>query len=51
VLTDSHLITLTRPNGRVRYAGCSIHLGHGRSVEGFMCVHFAFAYVLCPEQV
>jgi hypothetical protein len=51
VLTDSQLTTLVGPNGRVRYAGCSTHLGHGRSMEGFMGVHFAFAYVLRPEQL
>jgi hypothetical protein len=51
VLTDSQLITLAGTNGRVRYAGCSTHLGHGRSMEGFMGVHFAFAYVLRAEQL
>jgi hypothetical protein len=45
------LIALTGSNGRVRYAGCSTHLGHGRSMEGFMGVHFTFAYVLRPEQL
>jgi hypothetical protein len=45
------LIALVDPNGRVHYAGCSTHLGHGRSMEGFMAVHFAFAYVLRPEQL
>ena len=45
------LTTVVGPNGRVRYAGCSTHLGHGRSMEGFMGVHFAFAYVLRPEQL
>jgi hypothetical protein len=51
VLTDSQLITLVGPNGRVRYAGCATHLGHGRSMEGFMGVQFTFAYVLRPEQL
>ena len=51
VLTDAQLIALVGPNGRVRYAGCSTHLGHGRSMEGFMGVQFAFAYVLRPEQL
>ena len=51
VLTDAQLTALVGPNGRVRYAGCSTHLGHGRSMEGFMGVHFAFAYVLRPEQL
>jgi hypothetical protein len=51
VLTDSQLIAMVGPNGRVRYAGCSTHLGHGRSMEGFMGVHFAFVYVLRPEQL
>ena len=51
VLTDAQLIALAGPNGRVRYAGCSTHLGHGRSMEGFMGVQFAFAYVLRPEQL
>ncbi len=51
VLTDQQLLTLVGPNGRVRYAGCSTHLGHGRSMEGFMTVHFAFAYVLRPDQL
>jgi hypothetical protein len=51
VLTDSQLITLTGPNGRVRYAGCSTHLGHGRSMEGSMGVQFSLAYVLRPEQL
>jgi hypothetical protein len=51
VLTDAQLIALTGPNGRVRYAGCSTHLGHGRSMEGFMAVQFTFAYVLRPEQL
>jgi hypothetical protein len=51
VLTDSQLTAMVGPNGRVRYAGCSTHLGHGRSMEGFMGVHFAFAYVLRPEQL
>ena len=51
VLTDAQLTSLVGPNGRVRYAGCSTHLGHGRSMEGFMGVHFAFAYVLRPEQL
>ena len=51
VLTDAQLIALTGTNGRVRYTGCSTHLGHGRSMEGFMGVQFAFAYVLRPEQL
>jgi hypothetical protein len=51
VLTDSQLIALAGPNGRVRYAGCTTHLGHGRSMEGSMAVHFTFAYVLRPEQL
>jgi len=51
VLTDVQLSTLVGSNGRVRYAGCSTHLGHGRSMEGSMGVHFTFAYVLRPEQL
>ena len=51
VLTDAQLIALAGPNGHVRYAGCTTHLGHGRSMEGSMGVHFAFAYVLRPEQL
>jgi|ERR1051325_143038 hypothetical protein len=51
VLTDAQLIALAGQNGRVRYAGCSTHLGHGRSMEGSMAVHFSFAYVLRPEQL
>ena len=51
VLTDAQLATLTGPNGRVRYVGCSTHLGHGRSMEGAMSVQFAFAYVLRPDQL
>jgi hypothetical protein len=51
VLTDDQLIALAGTNGRVRYAGCSTHLGHGRSMEGFMGVQFNFAYVLRPEQL
>ena len=51
VLSDPQLISLTGPNGRVRYVGCSTHLGHGRSMEGSMAVHFSFAYVLRPEQL
>jgi hypothetical protein len=49
VLTDAALIALTGPNGRVRYVGCSTHLGHGRSMEASMTVSFSFAYVLRPE--
>ncbi len=51
VLTDAQLTALTGPNGRVRYVGCSTHIGHGRSMEGSMAVHFSFAYVLRPEQL
>ena len=51
VLTDAQLIALAGANGRVRYAGCSTHLGHGRSMEGSMGVQFSFAYVLLPEQL
>lgn len=51
VLADSQLIELAGQNGRVRYAGCSTHLGHGRSMEGSMGVQFTFAYVLRPEQL
>ena len=51
VLTDAQLIALAGPNGRVRYTGCSTHLGHGRSMEGFMGLQFAFTYVLRPEQL
>jgi hypothetical protein len=51
VLTDAQLIALAGSNGRVRYSGCSTHLGHGRSMEGFISVHFAFAYVLRAEQL
>jgi hypothetical protein len=51
VLTDAQLITLTGPNGHVRYAGCSTHLGHGRSMEGSMGVQFTFTYVLRPQQL
>ena len=49
VLTDAELLALTGSNGRVSYVGCSTHLGHGRSMEGAMSVHFSFAYVLRPE--
>jgi hypothetical protein len=51
VLTDAELAALTGTNGRVRYVGCSTHLGHGRSMEGSMSVQFAFAYVLRPDQL
>ena len=51
VLTDAQLVALAGPNGRVRYVGCSTHLGHGRSMEGSMGLHFSFAYVLRPEQL
>jgi hypothetical protein len=51
VLTDAQLATLTGTNGRVRYVGCSTHLGHGRSMEGSMGVHFAFSYVLRSDQL
>ena len=51
VLIDAQLATLTGTNGRVRYVGCSTHLGHGRSMEGSMGMHFAFAYVLRPDQL
>ena len=51
VLTDPQLIALTGANGRVRYASCSTHLGHGRSMEGSMGVQFTFTYVLRPEQL
>ena len=51
VLTDEQLIALVGANGRVRYAGCATHLGHGRSMEGSMGVQFTFAYVLRPEQL
>ena len=51
VLTDTQLATLTGTNGRVRYLGCSTHLGHGRLMEGSMSVQFAFAYVLRPDQL
>jgi hypothetical protein len=51
VLTDPQLVALTGANGHVRYAGCSTHLGHGRSMEGSMGVQFSFAYVLRPEQL
>ncbi len=51
VLTDAQLASLAGTNGRVRYVGCSTHLGHGRSMEGGMGVHFAFAYVLRPDQL
>jgi hypothetical protein len=51
VLTDTQLSALTGLNGRVRYIGCSTHLGHGRSMEASMGVHFSFAYVLRPDQL
>jgi len=51
VITDAQLIALAGVNGRVRYAGCATHLGHGRSMEGAMGVQFTFAYVLRPEQL
>jgi hypothetical protein len=51
VLTDAQLIALTGTNGRVRYAGCTTHLGHGRSMEASMGVHFSFAYVLRSDQL
>jgi hypothetical protein len=51
VLTDAELIALAGPNGRIRYAGCSTHLGHGRTMEASMGVQFTFAYVLRPEQL
>jgi hypothetical protein len=51
VLTDAQLIALTGANGRIRYAGCATHLGHGRSMEGSMGIQFTFAYVLRPEQL
>ena len=51
VLIDAQLNSLVGTNGRVRYAGCSTQLGHGRSMEGFMAVNFAFSYVLRPEQL
>ena len=51
VLADAELIGLAGANGRVAYIGCSTHLGHGRSMEGAMAVHFSFAYVLRPESL
>jgi hypothetical protein len=51
VLADAQLAALSGPNGRVRYVGCSTHLGHGRSMEGAMSVQFAFTYVLRPDQL
>jgi hypothetical protein len=51
VVTDPELIALAGANGHVRYAGCSTHLGHGRSMEGSMSVQFSFGYVLRPEQL
>ena len=51
VLTDPQLAALTGPNGRIRYAGCSTHLRHGRSIEGLMAVQFAFTYVLRPAEL
>ena len=45
------LAGLIGSNGRIRYDGCSTHLGHGRSMEGSMGVQFSFAYVLRPEQL
>ena len=51
VLLDPQLGTLVGANGYVRYVGCSTHLGHGRSMEGSMGVHFAFGYVLRPDQL
>jgi hypothetical protein len=51
VLMDAQLAAVAGPNGRVRYVGCSTHLGQGRSMEGSMGVQFAFAYVLRPEQL
>lgn len=51
VLTDPQLSNLIGSNGRMRYVGCSTHLGHGRSMEGSMAVHFAFTYVLRPDQL
>jgi hypothetical protein len=51
VLLDAQLAALAGTNGRVRYVGCSTHLGQGRSMEGSMGVQFAFAYVLRPEQL
>jgi hypothetical protein len=51
VLTDAQLIALVGSNGRTRYAGCSTHLRHGRSIEGAMAVQFAFAYVLRPSEL
>jgi hypothetical protein len=51
VLTDAQLAALTGPNGRLRYAGCSTHLRHGRSIEGLMAVQFTFTYVLRPADL
>jgi hypothetical protein len=51
VLMDAQLAALVGPNGRIRYLGCSTHLGQGRSMEGSLGVQFAFAYVLRPEQL
>jgi hypothetical protein len=51
VLTDNELAALTGTNGRARYAGCSTHLGPGRSMEGSMGVQFGFTYVLRPDQL
>jgi hypothetical protein len=51
VLMDAQLTALVGANGRVRYVGCSTHLGQGRSMEGSMGVQFALAYVLRPEQL
>ena len=51
VLTDQAMIELAGPNGRVRYTGCTTHLGHGRSMEAAMGIQFSVAYVLRPEQL
>jgi hypothetical protein len=51
VLMDAQLAALAGTNGRVRYVGCSTHLGQGRSMEGSMGVQFTFTYVLRPEQL
>lgn len=51
IINDTELIELVGSNGGIFYRGCDTDMQTGEAVQGMMLLHFAFQYVLDPNDL
>lgn len=51
ICSDSELVNYVGPNGQIEYRGCDTDMQTGSTLSGEMQLHFAFRYVLNPDQL